>query len=112
MKMNDFIFTKERPEKYLRHIVFWIAQGVFWVVWAGLFFTPFKAWMAFVADCYQSGDRCSDDHNQTVNFIRIHRSFIVSLSKIKSYTCDLIWVGKMELPVSRMYRHEVEQVLK
>jgi len=45
-------------------------------------------------------------------FIRIHRSFIVSLSKIKSYTCDLIWVGKMELPVSRMYRHEVEQVLK
>jgi hypothetical protein len=52
MKMNDFIFTKKKPEKYLRHIVFWIAQGVFWVVWAGLFFTPFKAWMAFVADCY------------------------------------------------------------
>jgi len=69
MKMNDFIFTKKRPEKYLRHIVFWIAQGVFWVVWAGLFFTPFKAWMAFVADCYQGGNRCSDDHNQTVNFI-------------------------------------------
>jgi len=45
-------------------------------------------------------------------FIRIHRSFIVSLSKIESYTCDLIWVGRTELPVSRMYRHEVEQVLK
>jgi len=45
-------------------------------------------------------------------FIRIHRSFIVSLNKIESYTYDLIWIGKSELPVSRMYRHEVENVLK
>lgn len=45
-------------------------------------------------------------------FIRIHRSFIVSLHKIESYTHDLIWVAKTELPVSRMYRHELERVLK
>ena len=45
-------------------------------------------------------------------FIRIHRSFIVSLDKIESYTYDLIWIGKTELPVSRMYRHELEHVLK
>jgi len=45
-------------------------------------------------------------------FIRIHRSFIISLNKVESYTHDLIWVGKTELPVSRMYKHTLEQVLK
>jgi two-component system, LytTR family, response regulator len=45
-------------------------------------------------------------------FVRVHRSFIVSLSKIESYTHDLIWVAKTELPVSRMYRHELEKILK
>lgn len=46
------------------------------------------------------------------SFIRIHRSFIVSLHKIQSYTPELIAIGNAELPVSRMYRHEVEKVLK
>ena len=45
-------------------------------------------------------------------FIRIHRSFIVALNKIESYSNELIWVGKAELPISRMYRHEVEKILK
>jgi DNA-binding LytR/AlgR family response regulator len=45
-------------------------------------------------------------------FLRIHRSFIVSLSKIESFTAGLIQVGKYELPVSRSYRHEVERALK
>ena len=45
-------------------------------------------------------------------FIRIHRSFIVSLSKVQSYTPELIAIGDEELPVSRMYRHEVEKVFK
>lgn len=45
-------------------------------------------------------------------FIRIHRSYIVSLNKIQSYTNELVWIAKQELPISRMYRHEVEAVLK
>ncbi|MBL7699014.1 MAG: response regulator transcription factor [Chitinophagaceae bacterium] len=45
-------------------------------------------------------------------FIRIHRSFIVALDKVQSYTPELIAIGNEELPVSRMYRHEVEKVLK
>jgi DNA-binding LytR/AlgR family response regulator len=46
------------------------------------------------------------------SFIRIHRSFIVSLDKVQSYTPELISIGNEELPVSRMYRHEVEKVFK
>ncbi|MBS1621571.1 MAG: response regulator transcription factor [Bacteroidetes bacterium] len=45
-------------------------------------------------------------------FIRIHRSFIVSVDKIESFTRDSIEIAKQELPISRMYRHEVEKVLK
>src|SRR5690349_7418155 len=44
-------------------------------------------------------------------FLRIHRSYIVSISKIRTYTSELISIGKDELPVSRMYRHEVEKIL-
>ena len=44
-------------------------------------------------------------------FIRIHRSYIISINKIESYTNELIGIAKMELPISRMYRHEVERVL-
>ena len=45
-------------------------------------------------------------------FIRIHRSYIVALDKIESYNNELVWIAKQELPISRMYRHEVEAVLK
>ena len=45
-------------------------------------------------------------------FIRIHRSYIVALNKIESYSNELVWLGKAELPISRMYRHEVEKILK
>ncbi|MEP6747719.1 MAG: LytTR family DNA-binding domain-containing protein [Bacteroidota bacterium] len=46
------------------------------------------------------------------SFTRIHRSYIVSLNKIDSYTAELIEVARQELPVSRMYRHELAKILK
>jgi DNA-binding LytR/AlgR family response regulator len=45
------------------------------------------------------------------NFLRIHRSFIVAVNKIESFTADTIEIAKHELPISRMYRHEVERFL-
>jgi len=45
-------------------------------------------------------------------FIRIHRSYIVALNKIESYNNELVWIAKQELPISRMYRHEVGKILK
>ncbi len=44
-------------------------------------------------------------------FIRIHRSYIVALNKIESYNHELVWIARHELPISRMYRHEVEKIL-
>jgi DNA-binding LytR/AlgR family response regulator len=48
----------------------------------------------------------------TDSFLRIHRSFIVAINKVESFTPDLIHIGKYELPISRSYRHEVEKILK
>ncbi len=45
-------------------------------------------------------------------FLRIHRSYIVAINKIHSYSSELIMIGKEELPVSRMYKHEVDEVLR
>ena len=38
-------------------------------------------------------------------FVRIHRSFIVSLNKIESFNSEMIEIGKKEFPISRMYKH-------
>ncbi len=45
-------------------------------------------------------------------FIRIHRSFIVSIDEIKSFTHEIIELGKTELPIGKTYRQNVMSVLK
>lgn len=44
-------------------------------------------------------------------FIRIHRSFIVAFKNIDCFTSERIEIAKYELPISRLYRHEVEHRL-
>jgi DNA-binding LytR/AlgR family response regulator len=45
-------------------------------------------------------------------FIRIHRSYIVSLAKVESFTAELVEIGRQQLPISRLYRLDVEKVLQ
>ncbi len=44
-------------------------------------------------------------------FLRIHRSYIVSLSKISSYTNEFIEIQQKALPISRGYKERVLQKL-
>jgi len=44
-------------------------------------------------------------------FLRIHRSYIISISKIDSYNADTIEIAKKELPVGRLYKHDVSKLL-
>jgi DNA-binding LytR/AlgR family response regulator len=46
------------------------------------------------------------------SFTRIHRSYIVALNKIASYTTELIEIADKELPVSRLYRNELSKILR
>lgn len=41
------------------------------------------------------------------DFLRVHRSFIVSLTHIESFTNETIEIGKKEIPISRSYKDTV-----
>jgi DNA-binding LytR/AlgR family response regulator len=45
------------------------------------------------------------------NFIRIHRSFLVSASKISAFTQSHIEINGQELPIGRSYKSEVGKIL-
>ena len=45
-------------------------------------------------------------------FIRIHRSFIVALSKISSFTNEQIVIKNKSLTISRSYKNDVLELLK
>lgn len=43
-------------------------------------------------------------------FMRIHRSFIVSIEKIDSYTAEEVEIANVSIPVGRDYRHMLEKL--
>ena len=44
-------------------------------------------------------------------FIRIHRSFIISVSKIKSFTNEMVEIGNNELPIGKFYRNNFVKMI-
>ena len=45
------------------------------------------------------------------DFIRTHRSYIISLDKVKTFTNELIGVGKTEIPIGKLFRNNVVKLL-
>jgi DNA-binding LytR/AlgR family response regulator len=45
------------------------------------------------------------------SFVRVHRSYIIAVNKIDSYNTDTIEIGKKEIPIGRLFRHEASKVL-
>lgn len=46
------------------------------------------------------------------DFIRVHRSYVVALSTITSFTNELIEIGKKQIPISRSYKETVMKKLE
>ncbi len=46
------------------------------------------------------------------NFLRIHRSFIVSLGSISGYNGMAVQLGNTEIPIGRLYKHAVLERLQ
>lgn len=44
-------------------------------------------------------------------FLRIHRSYIIALDKISSFSSTLIEIGQEELPIGRQFKPEVMKAL-
>lgn len=45
-------------------------------------------------------------------FIRVHRSYIVLKSKIRSFTGDTIEIGNTEIPIGKLFKNEVMKMLQ
>ncbi|PTX41487.1 LytTR family two component transcriptional regulator [Christiangramia gaetbulicola] len=45
-------------------------------------------------------------------FVRIHRSFIVPLNKIRSYTHELVEINKKELPIGKFYLNHFLKIME
>lgn len=41
------------------------------------------------------------------DFLRVHRSFIVALKAVDSFTVELVEIGKKQIPISRSYKESV-----
>jgi predicted GTPase len=44
-------------------------------------------------------------------FIRVHRSYIIAINKIDSYHTDTIEIGKKEIPIGRLFKHDVSRII-
>jgi len=44
-------------------------------------------------------------------FLRVHKSYIVAISKIESFNADSIQIAKHELPIGRLYKFDVNRSL-
>ena len=45
------------------------------------------------------------------SFVRVHRSYIISINKIDSYNTDIIEIGKKEIPIGRLYKQHVMEAI-
>jgi len=44
----------------------------------------------------------------TKDFLRVHRSYIIAINKIESYTQEFIEIDRKAIPISRSYRNDVK----
>jgi DNA-binding LytR/AlgR family response regulator len=45
-------------------------------------------------------------------FVRIHHSFIISVTKIKSFTNELVEIDNEELPIGKLYRNSFVKLMQ
>jgi DNA-binding LytR/AlgR family response regulator len=45
-------------------------------------------------------------------FARVHRSYIVSLNNIKSFTAEVIEIGNTNIPIGKLYRSDAMKILQ
>jgi len=76
-----------------------------WKDYIKLFLTTGKTLL--VKQSISSMENLLSDHK----FLRVHRSYMISVNKIESYNADSIQIAKHELPIGRLYKYEVTRVL-
>jgi len=52
-----------------------------------------------------------EDRLPSSHFVRVHRSYIVALHKIKSVTRSSVFIADAEIPVAEQYRQKLQQLI-
>jgi DNA-binding LytR/AlgR family response regulator len=100
---NDYLYLKENKKMVkvnLNDILFFESNKDYVKVITSCKTVITKQHLSFFEDKLNSKD-----------FIRIHRSFIIALNKIDAYSHSSIEMGKYELPIGRLYKDSVFEVL-
>ncbi|MGZ3940324.1 MAG: hypothetical protein ACXVBK_16245, partial [Flavisolibacter sp.] len=50
MNLHEFIFTRKKPQRYYRHIPFWVGQYLFWTFGASAFFCSINDTLSYFLD--------------------------------------------------------------
>jgi DNA-binding LytR/AlgR family response regulator len=45
------------------------------------------------------------------SFLRVHRSFLISLEKMTGYNNNDVLIGQTEIPIGRLYKQQVMEVI-
>jgi DNA-binding LytR/AlgR family response regulator len=76
-----------------------------WKDYIKIFFTTGKN--VLVKQSISSIENLLSEHN----FLRVHRSYMVSLSKISGYNSLAIQLNEKDIPIGRLYKQHVMEVI-
>lgn len=105
-KTNPDAFVYLKVDKNMQKIVINdILYIESWKDYVKVFLTNGKNWL--VRQSIGSLENLLSEHK----FIRIHRSFMVSMDKITSYNNAEIQLGEKEIPIGRLYKQQVLKII-
>lgn len=101
---RGFIFVKcERKmvKVFLDEIDYFESQGNYLLIYTA-------------SECYKTYQSISEMQDKLPDglFLRIHRSFLVAIKKIRSYNANTISIDTIQLPIGRLYNVSVSNLLK
>ncbi|RAJ02353.1 LytTR family two component transcriptional regulator [Chitinophaga skermanii] len=102
---EDFIFIKtgNKFNKIFTNDILYIESVKDYVVLHRADGTTFTA-------KYKIGDM--EEEVKDKRFLRIHRSFIVNITKVTAFTLQDVEIGRQELPIGQSYKEFVYKILK
>jgi DNA-binding LytR/AlgR family response regulator len=106
-KSNPEAFVYLKVEKDMKKIfVNDIAYIESWKDYVKLFLTGGKHLL--IKQSISSLENLLSEHK----FLRVHRSYIISLNKVSGYNAILIQLGENEIPIGRLYKQNVMERLQ
>lgn len=102
---ESFVYLKvdRNMQKFLVHEILFLES---WKDYVKVFLMNGKHYL--VKHSISSLETMLSDHS----FLRVHRSFMISLDKVTGFNNSSLSLGKQEVPIGRLYKQHVMDVIK